>query len=527
MKEELKVALATRYPTLKPYQLVRCVNKYVAEVINELALQISGGNVDEEGIDFASDQVRARCDRTVIDKKQRYVLTVMHEHPSTALVLVVYEGNNITHEVSKVIFNPRYKKDVLEALQQESLIQELNPTHLDNLEGKANWDIPVDVEALRNYINATRASLAKPGQGKSYSETLTANLLMANALLSRVRVIAGKDVLSEYWEESDCGRMYGHGLSLQRVPRHVRNAALGPCHKYDFKSCSYALMTSLALQIDPTLKVAAIKDYIKYRSAIRKRIADKLGVSKEWMKDIFTAIGFGAKTSDNPFSYVRGKLGSEKYNLLMANDEFIYIKLQFDTVTEAIAKAFPNEDFEFFGCTYTCIDPKRGTKRSKAQKLAWIYQCMESVALQRFVDLSPETPLLAAHDCLYFKNKLPLSLEIDIRYKLNQEFSLLHFEHEEVKPIGFVDSSLDVAVAAHKRFIAEQEQEAKGWTPAADSIVSMSPTMVPTTAVETDEQYETRRRNQFLLDVARSEQANNDEQQQDGYFSEPYFKGKE
>ncbi len=468
MKERLRRALAGRYPTLKPYQLNRCVNKYVAELIGELALQISTGNVESGEIDFASDGVRARCNRVKIDGAQRYVLSVMHEHPSTALVLVVYEGNSITHEISKVIFNPRYKKDILEELQRESLVQELNPTYLDELETKANWDVCVDVKALASYIKATRAALAKPGQQEGYIETLTANLLIANVLLGRVRVVAGKDVLREYWEQTDCGRVYGHGLSLQRVPRQVRNAALGPCHKYDFKASSYALMTSLALQIDPTLKVAAIKDYIKYRSAIRKRIAAEVGISEEWMKEIFTAIGFGAKTSDNPFSYVRSKLGSEKYNLLMANDEFMYIKIQFDAITEVIAKAFPNDGFEFFGRTYSNIDPKRKTKRSKAQKLAWIYQCMESAAMQSFVDLAKEPPLLAAHDCLFFKNKLPLSSESDIRYKLNQEFSLLNFEHQEVMPIGFSDTSIDAGIAGHKRFIMEQEYAAASYTSPID-----------------------------------------------------------
>lgn len=112
MKDKLKRALADRYPTLKPYQLDRCVDKYATEVTAELAAQLSMGNIDNGEIAFASDRVRARCNRVKIDGAPRYVLSVMHEHPSTALVIVAYEGNSITHEISKVIFNPRYKKDV-------------------------------------------------------------------------------------------------------------------------------------------------------------------------------------------------------------------------------------------------------------------------------------------------------------------------------------------------------------------------------------------------------------------------------
>src|SRR5690606_4525856 len=101
---------------------------------------------------------------------------------------------------------------------------------------------------------------------------------------------------------------------------------------------------------------------------------------------------------------------------------------------------------------------------------AWIYQRMESVALQAFVDMADETPLLAAHDCLFFKRKLLQPLETDIRYKLNQKFSLLNFEHEEIRPIGLLNADIDSEVALHKQFIAEQERDAMHYTsPAIES----------------------------------------------------------
>jgi len=518
MKEKLRQALTTRHPTLKPKQVAKAVDKYVAEVIGELAQQLSMGNIEEGEIDFPSDQVRARCGRIDIDKKTHYVLSIMHEHPSTSLVHVTYEGNNIKHEVSKVIFNPRYKKDVLEALQRESLIQELSPTYLDELEAKTNWESRVDVKSLESYIKATRAALAQPGHHENYIETLTTNLLIANTLLSRVRVVDGKTVLLEYWEDTDCGRIYGHGLSLQRVPRQVRNAALGPCHKYDFKASSYALMTSLALQIDPTLKVAALRDYIKYRSIIRRRIAAEVGISEEWMKEIFTAIGFGAKTTDNPYSYVRGKLGADKYNILMMNDEFADIANRFEAVTETIAQHSKGDDFYFMGLTYYQIDPKRKVKRNKAQRLAWIYQRMESVALRKFVELARVKPLLMTHDCVYFKHKLPQPLETDIRCQLNTMFKELNFEHQEVVPIRYNDPRIDAEIAAHKRLIAEDTQFAQNY-------ISPSSTPIPSKVqqVETDEQYEIGRRRQFLIDVERGERGDFAEKDST-YYAHPVFK---
>ena len=383
MKEELQKALAIRQPTLKPYQIEKCVDKYVAEVMREIAEQLSMGNVEGGEIEFAGDSVRRRCNRISIEGKKHYVLTVMHEHPSTSLVHIVYEGNSHTGRVSKAVFNPPFKKEVLDTLKKDELAVALRPAYLDQLEAKANWDVRVDPTSLDSYIKATRVTLQESGHSEAYAETLTTNLLIAKRLADRIHVLPDSDIayVSEYWETTDSGRMYGHGLSLQRLPRHVRDAALGVCHKYDFKASSYALMTSLAVQIDPTLKVEAIKHYVKHRASIRKRIAADVGISEEWMKEIFTAIGFGARINDNPHSYLRDKLGKDKYNLLMMNRAFADIIVPFKAVSETIAKAFPKDGFEFFGLEYSSINPATGAKRNVNQKLAWIYQRMESVAL--------------------------------------------------------------------------------------------------------------------------------------------------
>jgi len=243
--------------------------------------------------------------------------------------------------------------------------------------------------------------------------------------------------LDEYWETIDSGRIHGHGLSLQRIPKEVRHAALGPCYRYDLKAASYALLTSLALQFDPTLKVAALTEYIRHRSAIRKRIASDIGVSVEWMKGIFTSLGFGAELRDNPFSCIRKKLGPEKYQKLLCNAEFMGIKKQLDSVTKTIIDFMTEVDFDLHGMHYCTVNPKDGKKRNRNQKLAWLYQCMESHAMGLFLHAIPSDykVKLMVHDCIYLDRPLTAHHVADIAYRLRQHYALLSFEGDAIVPI--------------------------------------------------------------------------------------------
>ena len=519
---------------MKPNMAERYVDKYMTHMLKEIATQymlMSKDDMLQGEISFALDAVTEACGRMEIAGKKTYIVRHMHKHATTSLVIVTYKGNSKTKRVSRVTFNPAYKKKILEELI--NLTIELNPAYLRELDEAANNSIDIDVASLASYIEATRESL-RSAPSQAYEDKLVHNLQIANQLLASVKHADGVAYVDEYWEEIDSGRINGFGISLQRIPKEVRHAALGRCHRYDFKAASYALMTSLALSIDPTIKVAALKDYIKNRASIRKRIAADVGISEEWMKSVFTSIGFGAELIDSPYKSIRAKLGQTSYDRLVVNLEFMQIKLNLDQVSKTIDKHFPSAGFDLCGTTYNPINPKDGKKRSRNQKLAWIYQCLESHALALFAHSIPSNykKLLLVHDCIYLDKPLPAQHIADIKWKLDQAYPLLNFEHEAIIPIhaakdhGMHERQLLLNEQVHRQQLAAEEERAKHWVPGADSIVTMSPIAAPAAAAETREQYEARRRNQFLLDVARAEDADGDEQQQDGYFSEPYFKGK-
>ena len=489
MRDILQRALSVRYPAMKPNMLVRYVDKYIAGVMHEIATQymhVTSDDLCQGEMDFAANAVSNACGRMEIAGSMHYIYSVMQQHSSTSLIVRTYKGNSITHRVSRVCFNPKYKKDIMEALGNMSI--ECNPQNLRDLQSIANNSVEIDPESLASYIQQTTLTL-NGHHSEAYKEKLTRNLLVANQLVWLTKHDGDVAYLDEYWEQIDSGRIHGHGLSLQRIPKQVRHAALGPCYRYDLKAASYALLTSLALQFDPTLKVAALKEYITHRAPIRKRIALDIGVSEEWMKSIFTSMGFGAELRDNPFSSIRKQLGPEKYQKLLCNAEFMDIKKQLDSVTKTITKFMTDGDFDLHGMHYCIVNPKDDKKRNTNQKLAWLYQCMESHAMGVFLQTIPDNykVKLMVHDCIYLDRPLTAHHVADIAYKLRLHYALLSFEGDAIVPIhasGFVgthDRQVLQDEDAHRaRIVAEAAQAASYRSPHIDGNGTLPKRMVQT-----------------------------------------------
>lgn len=470
MKEKLKEALHMRHAHIKPLLLDRYASKYIAAMMSEIATQyvmMSKDDVSSGEMNFAANKVSEASGRYKVDGVGTgYVYQLMQQHPSTSLVISMYTGNSLTHRVSRVILNPAYKKDILRELA--SLTVECKPDHLQDLQAKANKRVNIDLESLTSYMAQTKLALQAP-LSDAYEEKLIRNLQIAHQLVGLAKHDAATPYLDEYWDDIDSGRSHGHGLSLQRIPKEVGHAALGRCYRYDFKAASYALMTSLATQIDPNLKTATLREYVRYRSAIRKRIAKDVGISEEWMKSIFTSLGFGAALKDNPHNAIRAKLGQEKYHKLMCNWEFIAISNQLKQVSDVILNEVGKGDFEWLGRTYTEVNPKDGTKRSKNQKLAWLYQCMESDALATFIKMIPKgyKVKLLVHDCVYLDKRLSSQHMASIKSTLQQRYDLLNFDGDEIVPIhtsdflGKREREIDQLERQHRACIAEQERLAE------------------------------------------------------------------
>jgi hypothetical protein len=519
MRNKLTELLASKYPTLKSYQVNDYVNRYVDCVMREIAFRfadITSEDIDAGEFSFAVDKVNVEIGHGSLNGKRLRVWTLMQLQTETSLVLVTYKGNSITQRVSKVTLNPRYKKEILNELVTNNFT--LTSANVESTKEAPNFSIPIDMDALDSYIKNTENILSTAKTG-NYKEKLIRNLLASRRIKAKAEVQDdGTYLVHEYWTQIDSGRIHGHGLSLQLASKEVRHAALGRCSKIDFKASSYAILTSIALEINPQLKVEALKSYIKYRAPIRTRIAKKVGISEDWIKTVFTSLGFGAEVKDNPFNTIRNKLGKEKFNILVANQEFASIKHELDLVRRTILKSdqFSGDEFTLGDYTFKNIDSKTGLKRNKNQKMAWIFQAVERMALEIVINKMPNnfTMLLAVHDCLYIKQSLPSHVLLDLKDEIRQLVPLLDFEQELIIPIHASEDhdkfnlEIEAEESAHKKRIYQEEIKARGHK--SEFLESVDKKESDYTN-ETDAEYEHRRHQQFLRDIQKHEESKDGE----------------
>ncbi len=464
LKAQLLAALKTAQPQIgKDYLYDRCVDKYVAAILPAIcaAVSLSHKNNDLLPNQFYFCQSKIREEIGTIGKQQDYIYQLMREHITTSLLVVIRKGfsKNGVSKLSAVAINPIYEELIVEELL--NLRIEPNIKLLDEIEQNANYTVNVDPASLASFINKTTATIRETTKGSDYKEKLFRNLMAAKQLQSMIHKADEKNptpYLNERWEMADSGRIYGQGYSLQRMTKEVRHAALGVCHKYDFKACAFALMAGLAHAIDGTLRTSAILDYIKNRQVIRKQIAAELNISEALVKTIFTSLGFGAELKNNQHNAIRGalakaarqqhdmnvrlerdiynNLGADEFARLVANRTFKYIYDELQQINSTILAYYKTNELVIGDATYNAIDKNTGKRRSDKQKLAWIYQALESQAMQMFAKLAKQDELLTAHDCIYFKQKLPASVCVDATYLLQQTYPYLRFEHEAIYPIA-------------------------------------------------------------------------------------------
>jgi hypothetical protein len=233
---------------------------------------------------------------------------------------------------------------------------------------------------------------------------------------------------------------------------------------------------------------------------------------------VFTSLGFGAEVKDNPYNTIRSKLGKEKFNILVANQEFANIKHELDLVRSTILKSdqFSGDEFTLGDFTYKHVDSKTGLKRNKNQKMAWIFQAIERMALEIVIKKMPMnyTILLPVHDCLYVKQRLPAHVLLDLKDEIRQLVPLLDFEQELIIPIHAAEDhdkfniEIEAEESAHKQRIAAAEREARGYKSETIDLVHQK---VPDYTNETDAEYEHRRHQQFLRDIQKHEESKNED----------------
>jgi hypothetical protein len=541
LKEKLREALMLAQPIIeKDYLYDRCVNKYLDGMLiairDALAMNRDTKCNVQGAFAFPKEAVDKQIKKTSINQKQVSICSLMEENESTSLIIEVHRGfgfgcNNSM--LSVVTLNTLYEDLIWEELKNMNVKSDTREVIAK--ENEFILSVPIDTASLTAYMEKTQQSIDDTDKGQRYTDKLRENLMAAQKLLTLMDDADENNetpYLREVWRQADCGRIYGTQYSLQCMTKEVRNAALGECSKYDFKASAFALMAGLAHAIDPTLKIGATLDYVKNRQKIRERIAKETGIDVKLVKEIFTALGFGAELKNNTHNAIRGalakaarmqhdmsvrldrdvynNLGADEYMRLTSSQTFKFVYEELQLINATILQHFEGDDFEICSRAYSVINPKTGKKRNSRQKLAFIYQALESCAMLEFAELAQQEPLLTTHDCIYFKRRLNAEQVKDITWQLQQTFAYLRFEYEPIRPIAtdeYYATKEAKRQCEEQDAIAFEKQQMANWTKQMIAMCEQSndvaADIVDTAAIEATDRFNYIRRQ---LDETRAQQ---------------------
>ena len=311
------------------------------------------------------------------------------------------------------------------------------------LKSKANKIIKINADMLSAYIDMCKASL-KEHLDVNYLEQIAYNMAQARKLLA----LAEGNELHEFWEHTEAGRLCGRGHSIQRMSPPVIEAALGYCHRYEFRASPYALLAGIASELNPALSVSSIKNYIIRGDAVRAKIATSTGYQEWHIKSILTSSVFCPdihhKLSDcKEFQWIQEELCGCASTILSVKDELVGL---------SAVKYNGKKDSQF---------------------LEWLYQCMETRLMDRTCELLAElggtTPSLIVHPRIYLEHKLSPDAMQTLVILLQKEFKHISLEYHEVRPIVSNQkheerySRAEHEAAMHHQRIEQAEKEAIGY----------------------------------------------------------------
>lgn len=110
--------------------------------------------------------------------------------------------------------------------------------------------------------------------------------------------------------QSASGRLYAGGLNLQSCPRVLRHAALVGHWDYDIESCHHAILSQMAAKYGFECRV--INHYVENKKAVRKALAQEVGITLEQAKTVITMTAYGARASEREVDAIPREIGVAK-----------------------------------------------------------------------------------------------------------------------------------------------------------------------------------------------------------------------
>lgn len=393
---------------------------------------------------------------------------------------IVEKGNNLEKKMSTIKFNwdfisyqeiENILNDSDETVRQEA-IAALAPEKTRLLEpGEQEWFTPIDMTSLSNYYSASRAVLAETRDVASRS------IRERNALLAlKLTAAIDGNNLRQIGRDSDFGRFYLTGqMNLQAMPKIVRHAALGNCYLVDIQAATYQWRLSWAQALEPNLNFNMTKELVRDRKSFRERLAKRIGINVDTVKELITSVGFGATLDSQPWptgqgTYqlpaIRDILSKERQDVdaiidkLTEDYEFTLFLDEQIKISDIIVDAY--RELSLISDSHKIPDfvKSKNGRLLPNRLLAYLYQQEERRWLQQLIDYleaNGHEILLTVHDAVYVRSKPNMANLQSVIVDVNGNSLNLKLELEKITAYVYHNPEEH---QAHKQRIKEQEKDA-------------------------------------------------------------------
>lgn len=223
--------------------------------------------------------------------------------------------------------------------------------------------------------------------------------------------VAGLGRVLHRYIESDSGRLYAvNGANLQNTPAVIRQAALSGRWDYDVENCHFAIAAQMAKKAG--FQCVAIEHYMAHKKAVRKEIADTIGIRIDQTKTCLLAVMYGARTTTWHANAIPQTIGN-KAAALFAMPLFANIA---DDVAQARVAILKHHKLNRQGGLVNAFGKSiKAADYTPEQQLAHLIQGVEALALRTCIELHPGEIVLVQHDGFTATKRLevaPLELAI-------------------------------------------------------------------------------------------------------------------
>jgi len=301
--------------------------------------------------------------------------------------------------------------------------------------------IPIDISSLKAYIFWLNTKADLFSIHSIQDRTTKAQQILSVALHTNGFYYQRK-------KNSEFGRIYYEGVSVQNVPKDLRAAMMGDCWELDLRSSVIAFKLGYAQAftlekfqgINYRLLFSSSLAYVQERNffvnILRRQVfEDDKAISVELqtklIKDAFTAISFGARANSAGWRLVNGTWKNPALKNIFKNAEWHKKFLANSDVCSFIAEQemldnYFHEQVKEQAPELLELDVlKVGKRLSKSKLISYIYQHQET-KMMNFVRahlISIGKPAVASiHDAVIVKKELVNGQLADLNWTLRKEF---------------------------------------------------------------------------------------------------------